>query len=118
MQNYENLRVWRAAHSFACALYRATEDFPADERYELRRQLRRAAVSIPANIAEGCARGTDRDFAHFLRIATGSANEVDYYLLLARDLGIFHANETAELRSLLHPIRRMLIRLIERIMPE
>ena len=86
MQDFRDLKVWQKAHNVVLAVYRASAEFPAAERFGLTSQLRRAAVSIPANIAEGCVRSSDADFARFLHISLGSASEVDYYLLLARDL--------------------------------
>lgn len=86
MQNYKNLRVWEDAHALVLEIYNATRSFPNDERYGLTSQIRRAAVSIPSNIAEGTGRGSDADFARFVQFAVGSISEVDYQLLLARDL--------------------------------
>lgn len=77
MQNFRDLRVWQKAHSFVLSLYRVTKSFPREEIYGLTAQIRRAAVSIPSNIAEGCARGSDADFARFLQNSMGSASEVE-----------------------------------------
>jgi len=77
----------------ATDLYRLTADFPADERFGLTSQLRRAAVSIPANVAEGCARESDADFLRFVRIALGSLNEVETLLEIALDLGYLKAED-------------------------
>ena len=87
MGNYRNLKVWERAHRLTPEVYGATHTFPKDELFGLTSQLRRAAASIPANIAEGCGRNGDAELARFLTIAIGSANELDYHLLLARDLG-------------------------------
>ncbi len=87
MQDFRNLRVWQRAHGLTVEIYRLTRAFPKDELYGLTSQLRRAASSIGANIAEGCGRGGDKEFAQFLQVTTGSASEVGYHLLLARDLG-------------------------------
>lgn len=86
MRNYRDILVWRKAHSLVMSVYKATRAFPDDERYGLVTQIRRAAVSIPSNIAEGCGRESDKEFSHFLSIAQGSTCEVDYQLILARDL--------------------------------
>jgi four helix bundle protein len=86
MRDFHELNVWRQAHSLALAIYKATASFPRAEFYDLVRQLRRASISIPANIAEGCGRSSPADFARFLHIALGSASELEYHLLLARDL--------------------------------
>ena len=86
MQNHRNLLVSARTLQLATETYRLTGHFPSDERFGLTAQMRRAAVSIGSNIAEGCGRDTNADFARFLYIALGSANELEYHLLLARDL--------------------------------
>lgn len=86
MQDFRNLKVWEKAHALTLDVYRSTRSFPSNERFGLTSQLRRSCASVPANIAEGCARGGDNDFARFVNIAAGSASETDYHLLLARDL--------------------------------
>ncbi len=89
-------------------IYRASSRFPKEELYGLVSQIRRCAVSIPANIAEGCGRDGDADFARFLRISMGSANELEYYLLLSRDLGFLDAQKYTPLRAGIMEIKRML----------
>ena len=96
MQNYRNLKVWVRAHEVTLRTYRATERFPEHERYGLRSQLRRAAASVSANLAEGAARRSDAAFLSFLDVASASASEADYHLLLARDLGYLDAEEHLE----------------------
>jgi four helix bundle protein len=95
MQDFRDLKVWQRAHALVLQIYKASSRFPDHERYGLISQLRRAAVSIPANIAEGTIRASDQDFARFLQIAIGSASEVDYLLLLARDLEYANSEVTA-----------------------
>ena len=85
--NYRQLRVWKQAHKLALEVYRSTETFPARERYGLAAQMRRAAVSVISNIAEGCGRQGDKELSRFLRIARGSVRELDCQMLLSRDLG-------------------------------
>jgi four helix bundle protein len=114
VQDFRNLRVWQAAHSYALLVYRATEGFPRDERFGLTSQLRRAAVSVAGNIAEGCGRGSDPDARRHFQIALGSACEALSLTLLGRDLGLLSAEQFAALESGLAPARRMLVRLIER----
>ena len=86
MQDFKKLTVWQKAHLLTVAAYKATEAFPKDELYGLTSQIRRACISIPANIAEGCGREGKVEFNRFLQIALGSATELEYHLLLAYDL--------------------------------
>jgi len=86
MQDFRRLRVWQAAHVLTLSVYQMTRVFPREELYGLTSQVRRAAGSVPANIAEGCGRHTARDAAQFFQVAMGSACELEYHLLLARDL--------------------------------
>ena len=115
MQDFRQLRVWQHAHQLALDVYRATDCFPKAEQYGLTRQVRRAAASVPSNIAEGCGRGSNPDFARFLQIALGSVNEVDYQLLLSRDLGFLSPDDHERLSTSADSIRRMLIVLIRRV---
>lgn len=86
MRDFRSLKVWEKAHQVTLAVYAATEQFPPTERSGLTAQLRRSAASDPYNFAEGCGRDGDRELARFLRIAAGSTSELEYQLLLARDL--------------------------------
>jgi len=97
------------------AVYKATVPFPKDELYGLTSQIRRACASIPANIAEGCGRYGDAEFARFLRIAMGSASELDYHLLLARDLGFLDEMVYEQLENELREVRRMLNSFIQKL---
>jgi four helix bundle protein len=85
--DFKKLKVWQKSHQLALAVYTSTSSFPDRERFGLTGQLRRAAASISANIAEGCGRGTDNELGRYLRISLGSATELEYHLLLAKDLG-------------------------------
>ena len=85
MRNYRELEVWEKSHKLTLELYTLSRRFPKEEIYSLTSQLRRAAVSIGANLAEGCGRRTSAELARFVRIAMGSASELDYHLLLCRD---------------------------------
>ena len=89
MRDFRDIKAWQKGHRLALAVYQATKRFPTEERYGLKSQARRAAASIPTNIAEGCGRDSEAEFARFLRIAAGSASELEYLLLLARDLSLF-----------------------------
>jgi len=113
MQHYSKLEVWRRSHQLVLALYRCTDSLPVTERYGLTAQLRRAASSVPTNIAEGSKRATPSDYAHFLNIAEGSLSETEYLLLLSRDLGYVshdvarnYLAEVAELLRMLHALRK------------
>ena len=108
MQDYRNLKVWQRSHQLTLAVYQLTNCFPADERFGLTSQMRRCAASVPSNIAEGSARGSDADFSRFVHIAMGSAAELDYQLLLAHDLSFVDASEYKKLADELAEIRRML----------
>lgn len=102
---FQDLIVWQKAHQFVLAVYAMTKTFPKDELYGLTSQLRRSAVSIPANIAEGFKKRGKNDKARFLNIAQGSLEESRYYLLLARDL---QYAETSQLKSKLEEISKLL----------
>jgi four helix bundle protein len=108
MRDFRRLNVWQKAHDLTLAVYRATAAFPADERFGLVAQLRRAAVSVPANIAESCGRRARRDEAHLLQIAFGSACELEAELLLARDLGYLGDGGFEPLGASLREVKRML----------
>lgn len=108
MRPHEKLDVWKKAIEFVVAVYKATENFPGDERFGLTSQLRRAAVSIPANIAEGAGRKSSKEFAHFLSTSQGSASEVDTELLIAKRLGYLENSKYVELCGSLDEIGRML----------
>ena len=115
MQDFRDLKVWNKSHAVTLAIYTLTETFPATERYGLISQMRRAAASIPSNIAEGCVRSSDADFARFLHMALGSADELDYFALLARDLGFLPEVEYDRLVSDIQEVKRMLASLVVRL---
>lgn len=115
MGDYKQLKVWQVAHGVVKQVYRVTESFPVCERWGLTDQVRRSAVSVPANIAEGAGRNGDAEFARFLRIAMGSANETEYHLFLARDLGYLPATVAEPLERDVSEVKRMLTNLIVRI---
>ena len=117
MQDYKKLNVWQKAHQLTLAVHGATGRFPQEERYGLTSQIRRCSVSIPANIAEGCGRSKSGDFARFLDIASGSANELEYHLLLARDLGYFDNATQQRLAPNVAEVRQMLASLIRKVRP-
>jgi four helix bundle protein len=108
VQHYGELIAWQKAMDFATAIYRATGGFPDAERFGLTNQMRRAAVSVPSNIAEGQGRGTTKDFLHFLYIARGSLQEVETQTLLAHRLGFLSADEQSALANLSSEVSRIL----------
>ena len=115
MRPHERLDVWKKAIEFVVAVYKATDDFPRDERFGLISQLRRAAVSIPANIAEGAGRKSYKEFAYFLSNSQGSASEVDTELLIANRLSYIGNSRYVELRASLDEIGRMLTGLCQHL---
>lgn len=87
MRDFANLQIWHKAHNFTLGIYKITDKFPKQELFGIVSQLRRCASSIAANIAEGCCRNGDKEFAQFLQVAMGSASESKYFLILSKDLG-------------------------------
>ena len=115
MRDFRELKVWQRAHQLALSVCKNTRSFPKDEVYGLTGQMRRACTSIPANIAEGGGRGTDPEMVRFLRIAMGSAAELEYLLLLARDLGYLNGTIHDHMASEVMQVRRMLTSFIQRL---
>ena len=115
MQSFRQLRVWQKAHELTLEVYRATARFPREETYALTSQIKRAAASIGANIAEGCGRGSDADFSRFLLMAMGSASELENHLQLARDLDFLSEADFKRLNDATTEIKRMLASLLKTI---
>jgi four helix bundle protein len=115
MQDFRNLRVWEKAHQLALSVYKSSSGFPREEIYGLTSQMRRASVSIGANIAEGCCRQGDTELRRFLQIAMGSASELEYELLLAHDLSILVSTEYERLNKDVTEVKRMLAVLIHKL---
>lgn len=115
MQNYKDLKVWEKAHQFTLMIYDASKNFPKEEIYGLTNQLRRAASSIPANIAEGCGKNSNVDFAKYLNISLGSANESEYFTLLAKDLSYINVEKFDALYKQINEVKAMLIALIAKV---
>ena len=115
MQNYKDLKVWSVAHEFTLNIYSVTLIFPKGEMFGLTTQVRRAAASIGANIAEGCGRNTQADLARFLQISLGSANECEYFLLLAKDLNYINSDDFESTFKQINEIKAMLISLIQKV---
>lgn len=115
MRPHDKLDVWKKSIDFVVAVYKATERFPKEEKFGLTSQLRRAAISIPANLAEGAGRRSDREFAHFLSNSQGSASEVDTELFIAHRLNYLVSDEFSHLRTSLDEIGRMLTGLSQHV---
>ena len=118
MQDFKKIVFWQRAYEFSLRIYRETQAFPAVEKYGLTTQLRRAATSIPINIAEGAGRNSNKEFANFLQISIGSASEVECELMFARDLGYLNTDVYSFLDTELKQIRRMMYAYRETISPQ
>jgi four helix bundle protein len=116
MRKYNKYEVWKESHELVKLIYKKiAPDFPREEKYELTSQLKRAAYSIPFNIVEGCGRNSDKDFTHFLDISLGSANELEYCILLTSELGYLTPDMYKLLNGKVGTIRATLINLIRLI---
>jgi four helix bundle protein len=115
MKDFRDLKVWEKAHALALACYEATAAFPKQEMFGLISQIRRSGVSVPANIAEGCGRRGNGEFHRFLQIAMGSASELEYHLLLSRDLKILGTSDYDRLELQVTEVKRMLAALCRKV---
>jgi four helix bundle protein len=115
MKDFRDLKVWEKAHALALACYGTTTDFPKQEIFGLVSQIRRAGSSIPANIAEGCGRRGNGEFHRFLNVAMGSASELEYHLLLSRDLKFVGVADYEKLQSQVTEVKRMLASLTRKV---
>jgi four helix bundle protein len=115
MKDFRQSKVWQKAHEVTLDLYPITQKFPIEERYGLTSQIRRSAASIGANIAEGCGKGGETEFQRFLQISSGSASELAYHLILARDLGYLSESDFKKFASRTEEIQKMLASLLSKI---
>ena len=115
LESHRDLFVWQKSFKLACDMYRATASFPADERFGLTSQLRRASVSIPSNIAEGHGRATRGEFLNQLSVARGSTNEIQTQLLISRELKFGHPDEAEGILTDIEEIQRMIGRMQSRL---
>jgi four helix bundle protein len=115
VKDFHELKVWQKAHQLTLAVYQITATFPREELYGLTSQLRRCSASIPANLAEGSGRNGDAEFARFCSIAMGSASELEYHLLLAKDLMLVKPKDHAELSLRATELKRMLTALLQKL---
>jgi len=118
MQNFRELLVWQKAHRLTLAVYKTTSTFPRDELYGLTSQLRRCSASIAANLAEGCGRNGNRELARFCSFAMGSASELEYHLLLAKDLALIESDAQMQLSQDAIELKRMLAGLMRKLKVE
>lgn len=107
MHRFKDLEIWKLSRKFCSDIYKSTSAFPDSEKFGLTNQLRRASVSIPANIAEGCSRSSNKEFCRFLEIAIGSAFEVETHLLISHDLGFLNQENLQGLCNKLEQIIKM-----------
>ena len=115
MQDFRDLKVWQRSHQLVLRIYKATEKFPNEEKYGIVSQIRRASASTPTNIAEGAGRRGNIEFARFIEIAFSSSSEVQYLLILSKDLNYLSSKEYQELSNELIEIRRMLISFLKKL---
>jgi len=115
MKDFRDLKVWEKAHHLTLDVYRATSQFPREELYGLTSQMRRCSASIGANIAEGCGKRGNNEFQRFLQISSGSASELDYHFLLARDLLYLANSDYVRMGKELSDLRRMLTSLLQKV---
>ncbi len=115
MKDFHSLKVWQKAHGLTLVIYKSTEQFPKQELYSLTNQVQRAAVSVPANIAEGCGKDSDAELKRYFSIAMGSASELEYLLLLAHDLGYLQTDIYQHIQNDLVETRKMLNAFIQKL---
>lgn len=115
MKDSRELAVWHKAHQLTLAVYNQTATFPKEELYGLTSQIRRAASSIPANIAEGCGKEGDTGLAHYMQIAMGSASELEYHLLLVHDLHFLETTAYNELHQATVEVKKVLASFINKL---
>jgi len=118
VKDFRQLKVWERAHRLVLAIYKASAGFPKEELYGLTSQIRRASASVPTNIAEGCGRGSDADFARSLQLAMGSACEMEHQLLLSVDLGFLGRDDFTPLQADVEEVKRMLSGLLKTLRTE
>jgi four helix bundle protein len=115
MKDFRDLMVWEKAHKLTLDVYRVTATFPMFELYGLTSQMRRCCASIGANIAEGCGKRGNSEFQRYLQIASGSASEMDYHLLLSHDLGFLADADYRNFAKSLTEVRKMLTSLVQKV---
>ena len=115
MRDFRQLKIWEKSHSLTLRIYQITQTFPKEELFSLTSQMRRSSSSIPTNIAEGCGRGSNMDYARFLQIAVGSSYELDYQILLAKDLKYIDNAIYAELNNEISSLQKQIVALMQKV---
>lgn len=115
MRDFRKLKVWEKGHRLTLDVYEVTVTFPSEELYGLTSQMRRACAAIPANVAEGCGRGSNADLARFMQIALGSASELENHLLLARNLAFLKPTDYERLTGEVTELKRMLTSFVKNL---
>jgi four helix bundle protein len=115
MRNFRKYKVWELGHEITLDVYKLSNEFPKDERFGITSQIRRCSSSVPANIAEGCGRETEKEFKRFLVIANGSATELEYFLILITDLKFAEQESVDKLVEKVDQLKRSLNRLIGKL---
>ena len=115
MRNFKQYEVWKLSHALVLDIYKVTTNFPDSERFQLKTQMQRAAYSIPSNFSEGCGRDSDKDFNRFIQICLGSAHELEYFLILAKDLHYIDEKIFLDLDENINMIKKKLYRLSKKL---
>jgi four helix bundle protein len=118
VRNHRDLQVWNKAYALTLEIYKVSRSFPKEELYGLTSQMRRAAIFVGANLAEGCGRSSNAEMGRFVRIAMGSAAELDHHLLLCKDLGFLSEVDHRQFLANLTEVRKMLSALLDSITNE
>ena len=115
MRDFKKHEIWQLSHSLTLDVYKITSNFPKEEAYGLTSQIRRAVTSVPTNISEGCGRNSDKEFNHFLNIALGSASEIEYLLILSKDLNYITEELFSELNLKTNTIKSKIFKLKDKL---
>jgi four helix bundle protein len=118
MHNFKELKVWQISRQLVKSIYELSVSFPNEEKFGITSQLRRCSISIPTNIAEGCGRNTDKDFAHFLNVSLGSAYELESLLYLCFDLNLISENKLKDILPIISEVQKMTFGLIKTLRQE
>lgn len=118
MRDFRKYTVWEQSHKLTLEVYEITKSFPNDEKFGLVSQIRRAAVSIPTNIAEGCGKVSDKDFARFLNISFGSTSELEYLIFLSKDLSYINQETSEQFQHKIESIKKQLYQFIKKLNAE